>query len=128
MTTEMIANIFEVCILPLLAVLTGYAVQFIRDKSAEVAARTDSENAKKYITMIEKTITDCIIATNQTYTNYLKEQGKFDEVAQKEAFEKSFNAIMTILSEDAKQYIITTTGDINVYLTQKIEAEVSKNK
>ena len=128
MTTEMIANIFQVCILPLLAVLTGYVVQFVRAKSAEVAARTENENAKKYISMIEKTITDCIIATNQTYTNYLKEQGKFDEAAQKEAFEKSFNAIMAILSEDAKQYIIATTGDINIYLTQKIEAEVSKNK
>ena len=52
----------------------------------------------------------------------------FDEEAQKIAFEKSFNAIMAILSEDAKNYIIATTGDINVYLTQKIEAEVSKNR
>ena len=124
----MLADIFEVCILPLLAVLTGYAVQFIRAKSAETAARTENETAQKYIKMIEKTITDCIIATNQTYTNSLKEQGKFDEEAQKIAFEKSFNAIMAILSEDAKNYIIATTGDINVYLTQKIEAEVSKNR
>ena len=128
MVLEMLANIFEVCILPLLAVLTGYAVQFIRAKSAETAARTENETAQKYIKMIEKTITDCIIATNQTYTNSLKEQGKFDEEAQKIAFEKSFNAIMAILSEDAKDYIIATTGDINVYLTQKIEAEVSKNR
>ena len=128
MALEMIADIFEVCILPLLAVLTGYAVQFIRAKSAETAARTENETAQKYIKMIEKTITDCIIATNQTYTNSLKEQGKFDEEAQKIAFEKSFNAIMAILSEDAKDYIIATTGDINVYLTQKIEAEVSKNR
>lgn len=128
MVLEMLADIFEVCILPLLAVLTGYAVQFIRAKSAETAARTENETAQKYIKMIEKTITDCIIATNQTYTNSLKEQGKFDEEAQKIAFEKSFNAIMAILSEDAKNYIIATTGDINVYLTQKIEAEVSKNR
>ena len=128
MVLEMLADIFEVCILPLLAVLTGYAVQFIRAKSAETAARTENETAQKYIKMIEKTITDCIIATNQTYTNSLKEQGKFDEEAQKIAFEKSFNAIMAILSEDAKDYIIATTGDINVYLTQKIEAEVSKNR
>lgn len=128
MGLEMLADIFEVCILPLLAVLTGYAVQFIRAKSAETAARTENETAQKYIKMIEKTITDCIIATNQTYTNSLKEQGKFDEEAQKIAFEKSFNAIMAILSEDAKNYIVATTGDINVYLTQKIEAEVSKNR
>lgn len=128
MFIEMLSDIFEVCILPLLAVLTGYAVQFIRAKSAETAARTENELAQKYITMIEKTITDVIIATNQTYTNSLKEQGKFDEEAQKIAFQKSFDAIMAILSDDAKEYIISTTGDINIYLTQMIEAEVSKNK
>ena len=128
MTLEMLNQIFEVCILPLLAVLTGYAVQFIRAKSAETAAKVDNEIAQKYIKMIEQTITDCIIATNQTYTDALKAQNAFDEEAQKIAFEKSFTAVMTILSEDAKQYIIETTGDINVYLTQKIEAEVNKNK
>ena len=128
MFIEMLSDIFEVCILPLLAVLTGYAVQFIRAKSAETAARTENELAQKYINMIEKTITDVIIATNQTYTNSLKEQGKFDEEAQKIAFQKSFDAIMAILSDDAKEYIISTTGDINIYLTQMIEAEVSKNK
>lgn len=128
MFIEMLSDIFEVCILPLLAVLTGYAVQFIRAKSAETAARTENELAQKYIKMIEKTITDVIIATNQTYTNSLKEQGKFDEEAQKIAFQKSFDAIMAILSDDAKEYIISTTGDINIYLTQMIEAEVSKNK
>ncbi len=128
MVIEMLYDIFEVCILPLLAVLTGYAVQFIRAKSAETAARTENELAQKYIKMIEKTITDVIIATNQTYTNSLKEQGKFDEEAQKIAFQKSFDAIMAILSDDAKEYIISTTGDINIYLTQMIEAEVSKNK
>lgn len=128
MFIEMLSDIFEVCILPLLAVLTGYAVQFIRAKSAETAARTENELAQKYIKRIEKTITDVIIATNQTYTNSLKEQGKFDEEAQKIAFQKSFDAIMAILSDDAKEYIISTTGDINIYLTQMIEAEVSKNK
>ena len=128
MVLEMLTDIFEVCILPLLAVLTGYAVQFIRAKSAETAARTENETAQKYIKMIEKTITDVIIATNQTYTNSLKEQGKFDEEAQKVAFQKSFDAIMAILSDDAKEYIISTTGDINIYLTQMIEAEVNKNK
>ena len=35
---------------------------------------------------------------------------------------------MTILSADAKEYIIEATGDINTYLTQLIEAEVNKNR
>ena len=37
---DTIAQIFELCIVPLLAVLTGYAVQFIRVKTAELKGKT----------------------------------------------------------------------------------------
>jgi hypothetical protein len=36
--------------------------------------------------MLNRTITECVIATNQTYVETLKQQGKFDEEAQKIAF------------------------------------------
>jgi len=78
--------------------------------------------------MIFDTITKCVIATNQTYVNSLKEQNAFDAEAQKTAFNKTMNAVLEILSEDAKQYIIETTGDLNTYLTNLIEAEVNKNR
>jgi hypothetical protein len=78
--------------------------------------------------MISSTITDCVIATNQTYVNSLKESNSFTKEAQEEAFNKTFSAVLAILSDDAKAYINEATGDINVYLTQLIEAEVNKNK
>ena len=78
--------------------------------------------------MIFDTIIKCVIATNQTYVNSLKEQNAFDAEAQKTAFNKTMNAVLEILSEDAKQYIIETTGDLNTYLTNLIEAEVNKNR
>ncbi len=78
--------------------------------------------------MIYQTVVDCVIATNQTYVDSLKKSGSFDEAAQKEAFNRTMNAIMTILSDDAKEYITEATGDLNIYLTQLIEAEVNKRK
>ena len=38
----------------------------------------DNELSKKYIQMLSETITKCVIATNQTYVETLKKQGKFD--------------------------------------------------
>ena len=125
---EIIIQIFQLCIIPLLGILTKYLVDYLNAKRDELNAKTENETAQKYTTMIFDTITKCVIATNQTYVNSLKEQNAFDAEAQKTAFNKTMNAVLEILSEDAKQYIIETTGDLNTYLTNLIEAEVNKNR
>ena len=68
----MLYQIFELCVIPLLGVLTMYLVQFIRKKSQEITDKTDSDLADKYIKMLTDTITTCVIATNQTYVESLK--------------------------------------------------------
>lgn len=125
---EIIIQIFQLCIIPLLGILTKYLVDYLNAKRDELNAKTENETAEKYTTMIFDTITKCVIATNQTYVNSLKEQNAFDAEAQKTAFNKTMNVVLEILSEDAKQYIIETTGDLNTYLTNLIEAEVNKNR
>lgn len=125
---EIIIQIFQLCIIPLLGILTKYLVDYLNAKRDELNAKTENETAEKYTTMIFDTITKCVVATNQTYVNSLKEQNAFDAEAQKTAFNKTMNAVLEILSEDAKQYIIETTGDLNTYLTNLIEAEVNKNR
>lgn len=125
---ELLQQIFEVCIIPLLAVLTGYIVKLIQTKSAEIQATTDNAIADKYIAMLTDTITQCVIATNQTYVESLKKDKAFTAEAQAEAFDKTLNAVMDVLSEDAKKYITETFGDLETYLTTQIEAAVNTNK
>lgn len=121
-------KIFELCVIPLLGVLTMYLVQFIRMKSKEITDKTDSELADKYIQMLTDTITTCVIATNQTYVESLKKQGKFDAEAQKEAFNLTYNAVMAVLTEEAKRYLAAIYGDLTAYITTRIEAEVNVSK
>lgn len=125
---ELLTQIFEACIIPLLGVLTAFAVQYLRAKSKEIIAGLDNDTAQEYIEMITNTVTNCVIATNQTYVETLKKQNKFDADAQKVAFEKTLNAVIAVLSDDAKDYIVKTTGDLNTYLTNLIEAKVNENK
>ena len=124
----MLYQIFELCIIPLLGVLTMYLVQFIRKKSQEIADKTDSELADKYIKMLTDTITTCVIATNQTYVESLKKQGRFDAEAQKEAFKLTYNAVMSVLTDEAKNYLTSIYGDLTAYITSRIEAEVNVSK
>ncbi len=126
--TILISNIFQVCIIPLLGVLTTFFMKWVNAKSAEIQANINDATLKKYMEMLTSTITDCVIATNQTYVESLKAQGKFDAAAQQRAFELTSEAVMEILSEDAKIYLASAVGDLNAYITKKIEAEVNINK
>lgn len=128
MDMTLIKEIFEVCIIPLLGVLTAYFVKFINAKSAEIAAKSKNETERKYINMLNDTITDCVIATTQTYVDSLKKQDAFDADAQKMAFTMTYSAVMNLLTEEAAEYLNEAVGDLNLYITQKIEAEVNLNK
>lgn len=125
---EIIASIFQVCIIPLLGVLTTFFVKWVNAKSEEIQMNIDDATMKKYLNMLTDTVTDCVIATNQTYVESLKQQGKFDMEAQKEAFSLTSAAVMEILSDEAKIYLTAAVGDLNAFITQKIEAEVNINK
>lgn len=125
---ELLVQIFQLCILPLLAVLTKYLVDFLNSKRQEINNTIDNETAIKYNNMIFTTVTDCVIATNQTYVDSLKQQGSFDAEAQKVAFQKTLDAVLAILTDDVKEYIQEAFGDITVYLTTLIESSVNKNK
>ena len=126
--TEFITNIFQVCIIPLLGVLTTFLVKWLQIKSSELQIKMNNEVANKYMDMLTNTITECVLATNQTYVEALKQQNKFDLEAQKIAFDKTSEAVMAILTEDAKEYLESAVGDLELFIRQKIEAEVNLNK
>lgn len=121
---EILQQIFELCVIPLLGILTTYLVKLIRKKNKELDEKVSKEVSKKYIDMLADTITDCVISTNQTYVDALKEANAFDKEAQKKAFELTYNKIMNVLTEDAKEYLTTVYGDLEIYITTKIESEV----
>ena len=124
---DMLQQIFQICIIPLLGILTTFAVKFIRAKSDQITSGTDNELLTKYVKMVEDTIIQCVIATNQTYVNALKDKNAFDAEAQKTAFQLTYESVLAILSEDAKDYLSNAFGDLQTYLTTMIEKEVNKN-
>lgn len=128
MDSEMLTTIFEVCIIPILGVLTTFFVKWVNAKSKEIQTNVDDATLKKYLDMLTDTITNCVIATNQTYVESLKAQGKFDAEAQKEAFKRTSEAVMSILNQDAVEYLSTAVGDLDTFINKKIEAEVNLNK
>lgn len=125
---NILQQIFELCIIPLLAIITRSLVIYISTKKDELKNKTDNELAKKYLDLLNDTIANCVIATNQTYVEALKKENAFTADAQKAAFEKTYQAVIATLSDEAQKYLPEVVGDLQTYITQKIEASVNQNK
>ena len=132
---ELLSQIFEVCIVPLLGILTTFLVSFKKKKKEEVLNKISADKTEeqkktleKYLNLVETTVVDCVQATNQTYVETLKAEGSFDAEAQKVAFNKTLESVLSILSDDAKEYLTEIFGDLNTYLTNLIESKVNTSK
>ena len=125
---ELCTQIFEVCIIPLLGVLTAFLISFIDTKRKEIINQTENNLIDKYVDIAADVITTCVIATNQTFVDTLKKEGAFDIEAQRKAFDMTAAAVMAILTDEAKEVLTEAFGDLNIYITQQIEASVNTNK
>jgi hypothetical protein len=68
------------------------------------------------------------LATSQTYVEALKKDNAFTKEAQQQAFDMTYNAVMDVLTADAKEYLTNIYGDLSAYISNKIEAEVKMTK
>ena len=125
---NILEQVFNIVLFPLMGVATTVLIVFITAKTKELKEKYDNDLFSKYADMLEQTIISCVIATNQTYVEALKKEGKFDAEAQKIAFDKTFSAVITILSDDAYDYLSEAIGDLKEYITNRIEAEVNTCK
>lgn len=123
-----INEVFTVVLIPLLGLITKYVIEFLHAKREEVKNKTDNNTLKKYIDMLDATIERAVTATNQTYVNALKEKGEFGPEAQKEAFTKTYQAVMAVLSLEAVNYLNEAVGDLQSYIMTGIESQVNLQK
>lgn len=123
-----LSQIFEIVILPLLGIGTAYVIALVRAKIQEMKEKKQDILYHKYLDMLNDTIADCVLATTQTYVEALKKEGKFDLDAQKIAFTRTYENVMAILADEAKEYLQTAIGDLSAYVENMIEAEVNRNK
>ena len=119
---EFITALLTAVITAAVPVITVYAVNALKKAGANAEADTEDIKVKGYINEITTAVADAVSATSQTYVDALKQAGKFTAEAQKEAAKKALNACI------ASKFIESAYGDLKEYLSNKIEAEVRKQK
>ena len=115
--TELILSALTAAVL----VVGGFAA-----KALDKFAATNADN--KIVKEIASAAADAVAMVSQTYVDGLKAAGNFDAAAQKQALSMALAACLASLSQSAQDYIERTYGDVNSYLTTKIEAEVRAQK
>lgn len=121
-------QIFQLSIFPIISIAAIYICYLISVKIDEIKKKNNNALADKYLDMLNDTIVNAVLTTTQTYVESLKKDNMFTADAQKEAFKKTYDAVMKILTEDAKKCLTESVGDLETYITNKIEAEVKLSK
>lgn len=122
---EILQPAVQMIVTAIVGLLASMAIAAIDAKKKEILQRIQDKRAKKYVEMITETIKKCVIVTNQTYVESLKEENIFDETAHKEAFKRTYDAVLNLLSGDVINYISEVYGDIEAYITSGIEMQVN---
>lgn len=91
-------------------------------------SKTENETLEKYINLASGAVELAVKETTQTYVDSLKKENAFDSAAQKIAFEKTLETAKGLLTEKALEAVATAYGDVNAWLSSKIESEVAASK
>ena len=87
-----------------------------------------NETIRTVLGNVTDMIASAVTTTTSTYVKNLKAEGLFDADAQKEAFNKTYEAVKQQLTAESKEIIEQVYGDIEAYLTNKIEELVETLK
>ena len=77
-----------------------------------------------YLTHITHIVTDAVMNIYQSFVETLKTNGKFDANAQAEAKKAALEIINSQLTPELKDYIQTNFGDVQAWLSNKIESVI----
>lgn len=125
---DFLFTLLEAVLAVAIPIATGYIVNFLNQKSKQLVGQTENAKAKHYIDEVTTAVTTAVTATSQTYVDSLKNKNAFTKEAQAEALEKAKDTALAIISPAAAEFIKEVYGDLENYLTAKIEETVRVQK
>lgn len=125
---EFIKDLLYILITAAVPVLTTYVCKFLYTKWTESKVNIKNEQIQDTLDKVTNMVLDVVQATNQTFVDSLKKNGEFTKEAAIEAFNKSKETVVKMLSDDAVTIITEVYGDIDVYLDTLIESIVKQLK
>ena len=125
---EFVQELLFAIIAAAVPVATTFLCKWLVSLSEANKVKIKNEKAQATIGLVTDMIVATVETTTSTYVKNLKAENLFDADAQKEAFNRTFEAVKKQLTEDSKKIIADTYGDVETYITNKIEQFVEELK
>lgn len=124
--TEFLQQLAAACI-PILCLLItaggAYLIALLRKKTAQLQQEVDNKTANKYIGIASEAVSQAVAFVAQTYVDALKDDNAFSKDRQLEAFTMAKEKVLQILGDTAIDALNEIYGDLDLWLTTKIEQE-----
>lgn len=119
---EILLNILSVVVsavvLPLISLIGAKLVSFINTK-------INDEKASKLLSKATEIVTNAVRSVFQTYVEALKKNGTFDKESQISALNQAKTIAISQMTDEVKDYISATYGDLDNWLTIQIESTIN---
>lgn len=119
---NVLLNILNVLIIPLLPVATAFLMAYIRKKTAELEIKSKNLQLLRYFDIFENAITSSVAAVNQIYVDeILKSKGFLSEAERKQAFELTKSNVIKIMGDAGLKVLSQLSKDSEAFLDSRIE-------
>ena len=125
---EFLQNLLIAVVTTAVTVVTTYLCRWLASLYESNKTRVKNEKAQVILGQVADMVMAAVETTTSTYVKELKTNNLFDTNAQKEAFNKTFEAVKKQLTEESTRIIAEAYGDVEAYLTNKIEQFVEELK
>lgn len=115
-------EILNILLSALGVIVTGLASWGVAMLTRWLNTKIKDKKLATFLTKITTIVTDAVMSVFQSFVQTLKDNGKFDEAAQKEAKEKAMTIITGQLTDDMKTFITENYGNIQTWISEKIES------
>lgn len=115
---NVISAVVTTVLLPLISWAGTKLIQYIGTK-------VKNEKAAALLTTATTIVLNAVRSVFQTYVESLKASGSFNAEAQKTALSKAKDIALSQLGDDVKEYISSTYGNLDGWLTNQIESTIN---
>jgi len=121
---ELFINIIKGVATVLATTIGAFVVMGLKQGFKWLKSKINSTVLKKIVDKIEDIVIEAVEATEQTIVDVAKAANSWDDVTKNEAFQNALDSVLATMNEKTKALITKEYGNIEKWLTNKIETYV----
>lgn len=125
---EILINMLSTILIAFTGMFCFYICKAAHQKIEQLKQNTTNEALKALLDKVDYIIQVCVEATNQTFVSNLKKDDNFTKEDQETAFNMTFSSIENMLTDEDKEKIVGTFGDMSTFIRNSIEKYIQDSK